>query len=261
VSGKLFSGSAFVVALLSGGGASARADARSPTQSPAWLVDGGAVPLFWISLGAEFAVDRWVAPRSTPLWFSPHDGGAPPASWEVPDWTLYVVGVGVATTLALGDDPSRWYHVKGLAESMATAGLVMTVAKKVFGRHRPDWSPKDTASYQRESFPSGHPTEAFAIATYAALYLHDHVFGDRLTVGAGLAYTGIFASAGLVAAERVVHHRHFLSDVAIGALVGATVSALIYRYQEQRATTDGAVAAPSASPGGHATVLSFRGAF
>jgi membrane-associated phospholipid phosphatase len=241
----------------------AHADDHVSRPDPAWLVDGGAIPLFWMPLGVQLSLGQWSSPRSTPLLFDPNEGGATRAPWEIPNWPLYVAGIGTAGAMVLGHDPARWYHAKGLAESMATSGMVMAVMKDVFGRHRPDWTATSTDLTKDQSFPSGHATEVFAIATYSALYLHDHVFdGGGLTVGRGLAYGGLFTAATLVAAERVLHHRHFVSDVVVGSVLGAATSALIYRYQQHRATGERVrdlVLAPTLD--GRGTVFSIGGKF
>jgi membrane-associated phospholipid phosphatase len=238
------------------------ADANAPNADPNWIFDGGAVPLFWAPLGAMIAIDTQVKPRSTPLFFDSNAGGAQPATWEIPDWTLYVAGAGTAAAFALGHDPTRWYHVKGLAEAMASSGLVFTVMKDVFGRHRPDWTEASTDPTKDQSFPSGHATEAFAISTYAALYLHAHVFDGRLTAGNGLVYGGLFAAASLVDFERVYHHRHYVSDVVVGSLIGAATSILVYRYQEHRAHGDEARALTvTPTLDGQSSVLSYGGSF
>jgi membrane-associated phospholipid phosphatase len=213
----------------------AHADDRVSRPDPAWLLDGGAIPLFWLPLGVDLALDR-ASPRSTPLLFDPREGGGSPSSWLLPDWPLYLAGVGAAGAIARSHDPTHWYHAKGLAEAMATSSMVMTVMKDVFGRHRPDWTAASSDPTKDRSFPSGHATEVFAIATYSALYLHDHVFdGGGLTLRRGLVYGALFTTAALVAGERVVHHRHYVSDVIVGSLLGAATSALIYRYQQHRA--------------------------
>jgi membrane-associated phospholipid phosphatase len=212
-----------------------------------YLHDGGAVPLFWLPLAGDLVIDTAVAPRSSPLLFDAHDGGATPSPWEVPHWSIDLVGAGVAAAYVSGTDRSRWYHAKGLAESMATASLADEVGKSVFGRHRPDWSPTNADPDESESFPSGHATEAFVIATYTALYLHGHVTGDH-----ALAYAGLFGAAGLLGAERVYHHRHHVSDVVVGSLIGAMTSFAIYRYQDARA---------DAPTGPSAPALSFAGSF
>jgi membrane-associated phospholipid phosphatase len=201
-----------------------------PSDTPgfSYLYDGGAVPLFWLPALGGWALGQ-VHPRSTPLGFSSADGGASKSSWEIPQWSVDAAGAGVAAAFVLAGDGSRWYHAKGMVESLATSALVVSALKPLFGRHRPDWTATDKDQAESESFPSGHTTAAFAIATYSALYLHDHVEGNHT-----LEYIGIFAAAGLVGTERVVHHRHFVSDVAAGAVLGAATSYFIYRYQDSR---------------------------
>jgi membrane-associated phospholipid phosphatase len=223
---------ALSIMLISVMAANAGAEGDEVRPHPSYLFDGGAVPLLWLPLLTGYAIDYSVPPRSSPLLFASHAGGATPSSWEVPGWSVSVAGVGVAALYVVAsDEPSRWYHAKGLAEAIATSSLVVAVVKPIVGRHRPDWSLADTDPTKAESFPSGHTTTAFAIATYSALYLHDHVSGNHV-----LAYTGILTGALLVAGERVHHHRHFVSDVVTGSLLGATTSYLIYRYQDARAS-------------------------
>jgi membrane-associated phospholipid phosphatase len=215
----------------------AHADDGHDSPDSSYLYDGGMVPLFWIPLAGGYLLDTDVAPRSTPLWFDPHAGRAPVASWEIPSWGMTALGAAVAGSYVLGDDSARWYHAKGLAEAMATSALVVSAVKPVFGRHRPDWTAATAGSDESESFPSGHATKAFSIATYSALYLHGHVWRDEpLTATHALAYAGIFAGALAVDAERVDHDRHFVSDVVAGSLLGAATSTLIYRYQDARAS-------------------------
>lgn len=216
-------------------------DGASPAAGPSasYLWDGGALALFWGALGAQVAIATWGSPRATPLWFDPAEGGAPRSSWEVPNWTLTLTGVGVGVAMVAGDDDARWYHAKGLAEALAFGGLVTGVVKKSFGRHRPDWSATSTDAGRDESFPSGHATEAFAIATYAALYLRYHAFARWRPAGSlawweAAAYAGLFTGAAVLAGERVYHHRHYLSDVTVGALLGTAEAAAAYCYQDHR---------------------------
>ncbi len=204
-----------------------------------YLVDGGAVPFFWGALAGRLALDKWAKPRDTPLFFSDDEGGASKASWEVPGYAVTGLGVGLGLGMVLSGDESRMYHVKGMAESLMTGCLVTGAIKTVVGRHRPDWRADVNSDSSRRSFPSGHSTQAFAIATYAILYLRGHVFdsrrGDSKLPWWELAtYTGIGLGAAAVAGERVFHNRHNLSDVAIGGLLGTVSSSLFYYYQEGR---------------------------
>jgi undecaprenyl-diphosphatase len=205
---------------------------REGEPSLSYLYDGGALPFFWLPALGSLAIDRYWRPRASPLYFDPYDGGAKRATWENPAWTMHIAAVGLGAGMALGGDDSRWYHVKGLAQTLATSSLVTSVLKSAFGRHRPDWV-ADVDNRDVKSFPSGHTTAAFAVATYAGQFLHGHVFGDGTSSwAAGAAYGGLLLGASLVGGERVYHARHHLSDVVAGALIGTATSIAMYRFQE-----------------------------
>lgn len=206
-----------------------------------YLWDGGAIPFIWGALAARIAMDRYMPSRSSPLGFSDSEGGAPLSSWETPGWAVTATGGLVGVAMALGDNKSRAYHVKGLAQSLATGSVVTGALKLTFARQRPDWSGDANNGWGggNRSFPSGHSTQAFQIATYAALYLRYHGFDRYRPHGSfrwweGVAYAGIFAAATAVAGERVYHNRHHLTDVSAGALLGTASSALFFLYQERR---------------------------
>ncbi len=48
------------------------------------------------------------------------------------------------------------------------------------------------------------------------------------------AYAGLAGGATLIAAERVLHHRHHLSDVLVGAALGTLGASGFFLYQERR---------------------------
>jgi membrane-associated phospholipid phosphatase len=223
--------------------ATAAAEDRGASLPDAsYLWDGGAIPFIWGALGARLALDHYATPRSSPLMFSPAEGGAASPAWQVPGWTVSV-GAGVlAGTLVIGGDDSRWYHAKGVAESLVTGSAITAALKLTFGRHRPDWAPSTDLDEDRRSFPSGHSTQAFAIATYATAYLRRHVFnayrdGDRFPAYEIATYVLLYGGATGVAAERVFHHQHHVTDVLAGAALGTTTSLLFFRYQERRYRT------------------------
>jgi membrane-associated phospholipid phosphatase len=206
---------------------------------PRYLWDGGAAPFVWGAITARLLLDRTVTARATPLGFSADEGGAARAAWEVPGWTVTAAGAAVAVAIGLGGDDARWFHAKGLAETLATGTLLTGALKLAFGRHRPDFDGDPEAGFGggNRSFPSGHATEAFEIATYAALYLRDHRLARRrsgVTWWQGTTYAGVYAGAALIAAERVIHHRHHVSDVVAGAALGTATAAVFYGYQERR---------------------------
>lgn len=206
-----------------------------------YLWDGGAVPFIWGTMAARIAMDRWVPASGSPMGFSTSEGGAGVASWETPGWAVTSTAGVLGVAMALGKDEARWYHVKGLAETMATGAFVTGALKLAFARQRPDYSGEASNGFGggNRSFPSGHSTQAFEVATYAVLYLRTHGFDKYRPHGEfrwweGAAYAGIYGAAAAVAGERVYHHRHHLTDVAAGAVLGTATSALFFLYQERR---------------------------
>jgi membrane-associated phospholipid phosphatase len=219
----------------------AAADEQSGGEGlgPSYLVDGGAIPFIWVPLAGRMLLDRYAQPRSTPLMFDKFEGGAEKADWEMPGWAVTSLGgVSALGMIASGDD-SRYYHVKGLAQSLSTGVMLTGLIKVAVGRHRPDWTEDDNSPVSRRSFPSGHSTQAFAIAAYSILYLRGHVFdkyrGNKtLPWWEAATYSGIALGAAALAGERVYHNRHHLSDVMVGGLLGTASSTLFYLYQERR---------------------------
>jgi membrane-associated phospholipid phosphatase len=105
-----------------------------------------------------------------------------------------------------------------LAASLALAGLTVQAGKYALGRPRPEQS-LDADGYApfsgQASLPSGHSAMAFALATSLA----DDIHRPWATVG-------LYGMASAVAWSRVNDNRHWLSDVAAGALVGITSAKL-----------------------------------
>ncbi|OIR01515.1 undecaprenyl pyrophosphate phosphatase [mine drainage metagenome] len=115
----------------------------------------------------------------------------------------------------------------GLSASILS-GTITYVLKESIGRSRPSahagvyhFSPFSGAA----SFPSGHTTQAFAIASVIAAR-----YRDKPWVGV-LAY----GSAGLVGVARIYNNAHFASDVLAGALIGTTVGRMIVHHHNDDA--------------------------
>ncbi len=114
-------------------------------------------------------------------------------------------------------------------EAGVFAGLITSMLKPTLGRVRPIAAKNETAyeplSSSNASFPSGHATEAFAVASVVAA----RSTGWLLPT---LAYT----AASVVAFDRVNDRAHFPSDVAAGALVGTLVGRfLVHRHEKTEA--------------------------
>jgi membrane-associated phospholipid phosphatase len=123
----------------------------------------------------------------------------------------------------LGDDERAKSVAKdGLIASLIAGGFVTPAVKFVAGRARPreangtfDFKPFSGAS----SFPSGHTTEAFAVASVIAAE-----YDSRWIKGIS------YGTAVLVGFARVHHQAHFFSDVTAGALIGSAVGrAVVHR--------------------------------
>lgn len=131
-------------------------------------------------------------------------------------------GVGVYSTLA--HDHQLATTVMLASQSYITSGVWAIVLKNSFGRSRPDlynhWTgpgrilrPADrflSDCDEFNSFPSGHTTTAFSIATvFAKRYARHPLVGV-------VAYS----TAGLVGLSRMTENRHWGSDILAGALLG-----------------------------------------
>jgi membrane-associated phospholipid phosphatase len=91
--------------------------------------------------------------------------------------------------------------------------------KRVFGRERPFESDGETRFHpfsSHDSFPSGHATQAFSLASVVAMRAKGWIVPT-------IAYT----AATLVALDRVNDRVHFASDVVAGAALGTAVGRFI----------------------------------
>jgi membrane-associated phospholipid phosphatase len=115
-----------------------------------------------------------------------------------------------------------------VAEAMAGAGVSTVFLKVVVGRARPYVEPHDPHAFGKgrpfafdgsyESFPSGHATEAFALASALTEETALHWPGRQRVVG---PVTYLLATG--VAFARVYRDKHWASDVVGGAVVGTLV--------------------------------------
>ena len=122
---------------------------------------------------------------------------------------LYLTGVAV-------DRPHLRQMAVGAVASSLVAGILVTpTIQTVVGRARPRMNePVYTfdAFSDGHSFPSGHVTQAFAVASVIAIESEST-----------LVDVTAYGVAGMVAASRMYTGAHFLSDVTAGALIGMAV--------------------------------------
>jgi membrane-associated phospholipid phosphatase len=130
-----------------------------------------------------------------------------------PRWSGVVVGA-----LFVGGRFARGTRFRAASYDWLEAYLVNTgyteVLKDLVGRTRPNRQ-DDT------SFPSGHASNAFALAAVA-----DGHFGWKVAAPA-------YAAAGLIAVSRLQQNAHYLSDVLGGATLGYIVGRTVVRVNNR----------------------------
>ena len=167
---------------------------------------------------ADGAVNDWVQDRRTPqsddLARIFRYGGEPEVIFGIPG------GILVAGTIA--GKPELQRSGGRVLLSVLAAGLTTGAIKVAAGRYRPAET-DDPYIFKpfsgHDSFPSGHATMAFALATSLSHEI------DNAWASAAL-YT--FATG--TAWSRLNDERHWLSDVLAGATVGITTATIVHRH-------------------------------
>lgn len=126
-----------------------------------------------------------------------------------------VLGGFLTAGIIFDDSKARAVAMEGLASSAVAAGVVTPTLQMLVGRSRPreQVDPKTFDPFSGAlSFPSGHTTQAFAVASVIATEY------DALWVKAAA-----YGTAGMVGVARMYHGGHFVSDVATAAFIGTAV--------------------------------------
>lgn len=125
--------------------------------------------------------------------------------------------------------------------SLIASGIVTPTLKFAVGRSRPRDSNGiahfTPFSYGNSSFPSGHTTEAFTLASVIARHYNEE----------WVDYTA-YTTASLVGIARIYHEAHFASDVLAGALIGTWVGQSVVDHNRQL-RSGGIVLIPEMAPG------------
>jgi membrane-associated phospholipid phosphatase len=140
-------------------------------------------------------------------------------------------------------------------EALLNTGLWVTLLKTVTKRLRPA-NGGDGSFFQtpgpgqsNASFPSGHASGAFAVATvFSGVYGEQHPW---------VSWVG-YGTAGLVGVSRVALGRHFPSDVIVGAAIGNSFGRMaLERNDRDRRDSRRAVLMPVFDPASGAAGLGF----
>jgi membrane-associated phospholipid phosphatase len=154
--------------------------------------------------------------------------------------SLYILGGMLATGVVLDDVKLRATAVEGLAAGLVAAGIITPTLQKAIGRAKPrEGLPANTFDGfgGHRSMPSGHTTQAFAVASVIAAE-YDHP----------VVQVAAYGTATAVGVSRMYRRSHFLSDVVGAAMIGTVVGRAVARYgQEWRGRTS---VAPTVRPGG-----------
>lgn len=142
-------------------------------------------------------------------------------------YAFAVMGGFVAHGYLAENDRSRSTGLMAV-ESYLISALLVRIPKYAFGRTRPDawWEPGPgewKGPINGTSFPSGHTTSAFAVASVIAYQYRDTPWVPVT------AYT----LASLAGISRVYDNRHWISDVFAGAVFGTVTGRFICRQHQK----------------------------
>jgi membrane-associated phospholipid phosphatase len=143
-------------------------------------------------------------------------------------YSLAALGAAGAYGWAADDDRSVNAMIDGLEASIISSGILCPIIKYGVGRRRPNRSGQDSDEFSpfggNVSFPSGHTTQAFTVASVLAFS-----YDDQPLVG-GVA----FALASGVGLSRINDDMHYASDVVAGAILGTLVGYEVVHYNRRR---------------------------
>lgn len=130
---------------------------------------------------------------------------------------------------SLSDDQHAVHVAQdGLTASFIASGLITPAIKFATGRSRPNdnGGTDDTFTFKpfsgAASFPSGHTTEAFALASVISAHYEESPW---------VAWTS-YTLAGLVGVARSYHGGHYVSDVVAGAMIGTLVGKTVVAHNQ-----------------------------
>jgi membrane-associated phospholipid phosphatase len=162
-------------------------------------------------------------------------------------YSFAVLGAFYVEGVALEDTTAVAVVRDGLTSSIIAAGIITPVLKIATGRSRPreNQGAHDFHPFSgRQSFPSGHTTQAFAVASVIAEH-YESPWVDAASYGA----------ASIVGYARILHNAHFLSDVLAGAMIGTAVGKYVVKLNQP--ASHGIAIRPMPVPGGEGIVLAW----
>jgi membrane-associated phospholipid phosphatase len=193
-------------------------------DAPDWARFGG----FAAATGAGFAVDRTLDVESRVH----HPRGATERHLEsVEEFGDFagiasLVGGSAALGLATGNDLAKQISVDA-GEALALSAVMTASVKEIVGRERPNRGDGPFSFHPftgNASFPSGHATAAFAMASVVSEHFENKLW---MAVPA-------YALASAVALARTRSNAHFATDVIVGGAIGAATGREIVSLEADR---------------------------
>ncbi|MEI6455108.1 MAG: phosphatase PAP2 family protein [bacterium] len=148
--------------------------------------------------------------------------------WGSGLYTIPALGILYGVGAIIKDDKARYTALKGF-EAYVFGFVTSQILKQLTHRHRPyqDTPPNPYAwdgpfmPISNSSFPSGHSTVVFAVATVVATSYSKTIWVPILC----------YTLAGLSAASRVYQNQHWFSDVFVGSVLGFAIGRTIMNNQ------------------------------
>lgn len=230
-----------------------------PADVPRWSAGDAAQVAVVLSSGValmlppgdppDVRLDRWIRaevdPRVPTVW----NDAMQPALWGA----LAAGGLGTWWWAATHDRPGIAQGMSLMGEALAVAQVYHVSAKLLVGREGPrDGSgtarilgPGASLGFYPGGTPSGHAATLFSLASAGCAYFEPPGWAVALAYG----------SAGALVLFHVADHRHYLSDVVLGAGLGHGVGrwVVLHRASPGRGGRAGAASAavvPFPLPGG-----------
>lgn len=215
-------------------------------EAKRYACDGGAIvtsPLHWTSrdwtMFGAFAASLGVLLATDQQTYVAIQQRRSPTTDDIADVTTpfgqqyaWAAAGGMIVAGWIAKEPGLRDTGRDALEAAVFASLITGIAKPLFGRERPSQSDGKTIFHgfttRYESFPSGHATVAWAVASVVAMRTDGWIVPT-------VAYT----LATMVAFDRVNDSAHFIADVFTGAVIGVTVGRFVVGRHREPETSDG----------------------
>ncbi len=142
------------------------------------------------------------------------------------EYSATVMGAFELEGYAFNDEKAKAVAHDSISSTIIASGLITPALKYTLGRSRPNQG-KSTHKFSPfsgdDSFPSGHATQAFALASVIA----DHY--DPLWIK-----IVSYGTASMVGYARLEQNYHFASDVLTGAIIGIFVGRTVVSFNTQK---------------------------